>query len=250
MEGNGFGDANNSLIAAFGVFSDTLYAGTHNMHGSEIWRSSTGDSLSWTNVVINGNGNPNNYIATGLIEFNGYLYAAFENQADGAEIWRTREGVTWNAVSTGGFGDADNIWPSGFAILGGYLYIGTRNDTTGPQIWRSSNGTTWTQVVGDGFGDVNNFRVESLAALEGALYAGVSNEVTGLEIWRSTDGTTWSQFNPDGFGDSNNIHTVFSNATVVFDNRLFIGTWNWANGGEVWMMLRQVYLPLVLRHHQ
>jgi hypothetical protein len=252
VEGNGFGDATNGAIAAFGIFGDTLYVATHSFtdaHGCEIWRSSTGDSLSWTNVVTNGNGSPNNYIATGLIEFSGYFYAGVENGADGAEIWRTSDGVTWARVITSGFGDPDNTQTGGFAILGGYLYIGTQNNTTGAQIWRSSDGTTWTQVVGDGFGDPNNYKIESLAAFDGALYAGTDNNVTGIEIWRSTDSVTWEQVNVDGFGDSNNDSTLWSSATAVFDSRLFIGTGNWGNGGEVWQFVGYpVYLPLIVRN--
>jgi len=83
------------------------------------------------------------------------------------------------------------------------------------------------------------------------LYACTWNATTGTEIWRTADGAEWSQVNVDGFGDSNNVD-VWSGA--VFNGRLFLGTRNdagWAssaNGGEVWMMLHQVYLPLVLRN--
>jgi PKD repeat protein len=37
-----------------------------------------------------------------------------------------------------------------------------------------------------------------------------------------------------GFGDSNNGAPYLDSAVTVFNNRLFIGTWNDANGGEVW----------------
>jgi hypothetical protein len=35
----------------------------------------------------------------------------------------------------------------------------------------------------------------------------------------------------------------------VFNNSLFVGTINWAQGGEVWQLLRQVYLPAVMRNY-
>lgn len=232
---NGFGDADNLAIAAFGIFSNTLYISTHNTNdGLEIWRSTTGNSGDWTPVVTDGNGDKDAYIATGLTEFNGYLYAAIENETDGAEIWRTSDGVTWTRVITGGLGNVNNTQTGAFAILDNYLYVGTKNDTTGSEIHRSADGTTWTAVVREGFGDSNNVKVELLYTFGGALYAGVANNVTGFEVWRSTDGTSWSQVNPDGFEDSSTTSTLWSSGTTVFSNRLYIGTFNWATGGEIW----------------
>jgi uncharacterized protein YjiK len=251
VEDNGFSDTTNGGISAFAVFNNTLYAATDvrntgATHGLEISRSSTGDSLSWTNVVPNGfNDNTNNKAVCGFAEFNGYLYASVENTAYGLEIWRTSDGEIWTQANVSGFGDTNNGETGGLAVLGGYLYSGTRNNTTGAQLWRSSNGITWTQVVDNGFGDNNNGKLESPFTFGGYLYAVTNNGVTGVEVWRSLNGTTWNQVNVDGFGDSNNATTVWSNGTVAFNNRLFIGTMNWANGGEIWQLLNQIYLPLV-----
>jgi hypothetical protein len=234
-------------ITTFGIFSDTLYVTTHSSSGLEIWRSDTGNSGDWSRVVANGNGNADNQLSTSLMEFDSYLYAAVENETDGAEIWRTSNGITWTAVITGGFGSVDNTQTGGFAIFDGYLWFGTRNEATGAEIWRSNNGTNWTPVVQDGFGDSNNFKIESLFAFDSYLYAGTDNNVTGIEVWRSSDGATWTQINVDGFGDSNNEATLWSVGTVAFDNDLYIGVSNNADGGKVWMKLgHQLFLPLVL----
>jgi hypothetical protein len=254
VEGGGFGNANNTAINNFGIFNNMLYAATINtVDGVEIWRSRTADNGDWSRVLANGNGNIDNVIINGFIEFDGYFYAAIENWGEGGdEIWRANDGLTWTPVVTDGFGDTDNdnLGLSGFAVLDGYLYIGTSNNTTGAQVYRSNNGTTWIQVVGDGFGDVNNFKIESMVHFAGLLCAGTNNEVTGIEVWCSSDGITWEQVNTDGFGDSNNACTLWSIGTVVHDNRLYIGTGNKAEGGEIWMMmLHQVFLPLVLSNH-
>ena len=37
---------------------------------------------------------------------------------------------------------------------------------------------------------------------------------------------------------------------IVFDNTLYVGTWNWVDGGEVWQSVCLscgTYLPLALR---
>jgi hypothetical protein len=253
ITGNGIGETSGPF-GAFAVYSNTLYAGTcgdGGASGAQIWRSSSGGSLSWTNVVTAGNTTTYNNCITGLAAFNGALYAAVENAVSGAQIWRSFSGNSgsWVQVNANGFDSASNTQTGGFATFNGSLYVGTHNDVTGGQIWRSSNGTTWASVMTNGFGDVNNFKVESLYMLEDALYAATDNAVTGMEVWRSTDGVNWAQINPDGFGDSNNDSTLWTNATTTFKRGLYIGTNNGnGNGAEVWQMLKQVYLPLLLRN--
>ena len=46
-------------------------------------------------------------------------------------------------------------------------------------------------------------------------------------------------------GGSSNMLPFWDNSTAVFGQSLYVGTWNYANGGEVWILLKQVLLPLV-----
>ena len=250
VEGNGFGSADNSGFTNFGVFSNTLYAATFNSAGGglEIWRSSTGNVGDWGRVVSGGNGNLNTYNSVSMTEFNGYLYTAVENNANGLEIWRTANGTAWDRIATGGFSaPANNQWASGLVVYGSNLYVGSGSSSGVARIYRSNNGSDWSQVGSDGFGDSNNIALASFAVLNGLLYATTNNPTTGTEIWRSTNGTTWQQVSPDGFGDSNNTHVIWNNATAVFNKSLYLGTWNTANGAEVWQILNQLYLPLLRR---
>jgi streptogramin lyase len=245
--GDGFGNPDNGSITTFTVFSDTLYAAAGNVDdGLEIWRSSTGDSLSWTPVITGGLGYTANQNITGFTLFDGFLYIAIEGTQP-CQVWRSADGSILDPITTDGFGDPDNLSMSGWATLDGYLYIGTRNEVTGAQLWRSSNGTDWDPVVQDGFGDLNNVKIESLFTFDGYLFAATQNNMTGMEVMRSGDGSSWSQVSLDGFGDSNTFATLWSDATIAFQNHMYIGTWNNANGGEIWMILRQVYLPIVTR---
>jgi hypothetical protein len=60
----------------------------------------------------------------------------------------------------------------------------------------------------------------------------------------------WTQVNLDGFGDSNNLGGYHGNSMAILEDRLFYGTRNWANGGEVWKYSPypyRIYLPLVNR---
>jgi len=55
---DGFGDSVNSMIFTSAQFNGDLYAGTWSndtaTHGSEIWKSETGDSETWSKVVSDG----------------------------------------------------------------------------------------------------------------------------------------------------------------------------------------------------
>jgi hypothetical protein len=237
----GFGDTDNDEIFRFAIFNNQLDASTWDWSqskGTEIWRSSSGDTGTWSQVNATGFGDTDNQCATVLEVFNGYLYAGTFNSDTGGEIWRTSVGTTWNQVNTDGFGDGNNHAASSFAVFNGYLYAGTENDTTGGQVWRCStcDGSDWTQVVSNGFGSTNNRRAAALIASDNYLYCVTSNDETGAEVWHSSTGDSgdWEQVGPDGFGDSNNVSTNLDNAVAVFNDRLYASTSNWANGGQVW----------------
>ena len=233
---DGFGNIENIAVTNFVVFKRMLYAGTGSVNGSaQIWRSKTGNSGSWTQVAPDGPGLTGN--VTGFAVYKGVLYAAIEPAGGlGApiQVWRSTNGSDWTTVTADGFGDERNESTGGFAQFGGYLYLGTRNEETGAQLWRTRDGMHWEQVVGDGFGDLNNIKIESLLVYNDLLYAATYNWM-GLQLWRSVDGMNWEQVSANGFGDSNNFATLWNNATVEYQGKILIGTWNYADGGELWM---------------
>ena len=229
-----------------------LYAGTGNTDsGAQIWRSGSGAPGNWTQVAPDETGTENIYQVTGLAVFKGSLYAASETMLENpspAQLWRSTNGSNWVTVIADGFGDASNTQTLRFAEFDGYLYLGTLNSVSGAQLWRTPDGTTWEQVISDGFGDLNNLKVDMLSVFAGKLYAGVANGEAGLEMWRSNDGVNWEQVNPDGFGDSNNVATMWNNAAEKAQGFLYLGTWNSANGGEIWrydLQEKSYYMPLV-----
>jgi len=255
---NGFGDATNSEVMALAPFNGYLYAGTWSMdtgvHGAEIWRSNTGDSGSWTQVVSDATfGDSNNVAIMSFEVYNGYLYAATANPDSGGEVWRTSNGTTWAQASTDGFGDADNTRVVSLEVFDSQLYAGTWNFTDGGEIWRTANGTTWERVMSGGFGNADNRDIASLVAFDGDLYVIVGNFNTGPEVWRSSTGDSgsWQKVIDTGFGGGAGEAVNWDNITAVCDGSLYVGTFTWGNGGgRVWLYLpHQVYLPLVVRNH-
>ena len=245
---DGFGNQTNGSITTFTVFSDTLYAAAGNTtEGLEVWRSSTGDTLSWTPVITAGLGYTTSNNVTGFTLFDGFLYISIEGTQP-CQVWRSVDGSIWEPITTNGFGDPNNLSMGGWAILGDYLYTGIRNDVTGAQLWRSTNGIDFDPIVQDGFGDINNIKIESLFTYGENLIAVTQNNVTGMEVMRSNDGLSWSQINLDGYGDSNNSATLWSNATAIFNNHLYIGNWNVITGGEIWEFIGfPTFLPIIKR---
>jgi PKD repeat protein len=247
----GFGDRYNGKVMHMAVFNNQIYAGTWSYtstHGAEIWRSSTGNSNDWQQVVSNGFGDASNEAIMDMVEFNGALYAGtrFGAAGNGADLWRSTDGLNWTPVITDGFGYTGTYDIAALAAFQNHLYAGTgRYDFSaktypGGQVWRCSQSSNcdeasdWELVVSDGFGNPDNINVSALHVFDGYLYAIPYNFRTGLEVWRTKDGTNWEQVGLAGLGDSNNSGTYWNNSIATFNNRLFIGTTNGANGGEVW----------------
>ncbi|PWB76532.1 MAG: hypothetical protein C3F07_03570 [Anaerolineales bacterium] len=253
---NGFGDPTNSEVMRFVVFKNQIYAGTwsySDTDGAEIWRSSSGESGSWTKVVSNGFGEASNRGIVTMEVFNGALYAGTRSRdgsgnATGAEIWRSTNGSDWTRVSDG-FGDIKTDTISGLESFNDYLYAGTgRWDSAtqtyiGGQIWRCSqvsgcdDVSDWQLIMDDGFGEIQNRYIGAFAVFTGQLYTVTYNRQSGLAVWRTANGTNWKHIVFNGFGDSNNLGPFWDSGIATFNNQLFVGTANTIDGGEIWQLL-------------
>lgn len=251
----GLGSPNNAEFTAMMVFDGYLYAASwvadSSVHGTEIWRSSTGDSGSWTRVVSNGfNNDANNNGIISIKTFNGALYAATSNGTDGGEVWRTSNGVNWVQVNANGFGSSSNVIVSSLGVFNSKLYAGTRHNSGGGEIWRTSNGTTWEPVMLGGFDNFDNRHIAALVPLQNELVVITRNSITGSEVWQSDSGDSgdWQKVMKNGFGSGRTGIVSWDNETIVFDNTLYVGTWTFGNGGgRIWKYFHnKTYLPILI----
>ncbi len=89
---------------------------------AEVWkyRYVTGTDADWTRVVDTSdatNGmNRNNTDISMIVVNGGHLYIGFDNETNGAEVWRTTTGV--EAASFADHNDLERIGVSGLGILG------------------------------------------------------------------------------------------------------------------------------------
>jgi hypothetical protein len=239
-------DGSGQGIARFAVYSDTLYASTW-YTGTDIWETNNG--TTWEPFVEDGLVDLNNTGAIASETFNGDLYWGVWNGVTGAQLWRT-DGITTTAIITNGFGITENQAVSSLAVFGDNLYAGIWNDQ-GAQVWKSGNGTDWEQVI-VGFEVPANFKENALEVFNGKLYLVIENDETGLEVWRTSNGTDWEQVGFNGFGDGANTWSYWDNATTVFKGKLYVATFNWLTGGEVWQMTgdnHMTYLPMGFKNY-
>jgi hypothetical protein len=251
----GLGDPNSAEVMHLTVFDNKLYACTASYtttHGAEVWRSGTGDAGSWAKVVTNGFGDAANGLIVTLKVHSSYLYASTMNPA-GGEVWRTRTGNTgdWKMVNGNGFGDSGNAMITSMTSYDNYLYAGTHNAAgAGAQIWRcrTCDGTDWSKVVATGWGNPQNTRTPNLIVYDSKLYGIVGNQVTGAEAWRTVNGTNWEHIGAGGLGNPSNRSAYYDSSSAVFDNRLYVGLTNFANGGAVYLYpADRVVLPWVVK---
>jgi sugar lactone lactonase YvrE len=227
----------NHGISALAEYDGTFYAATWNQSGAELWRSPTGDSDSWVQVVSGGFGDSANTEITSLIGYDGYLYAGTwteDGDGHGGEVWRSATGDegSWAPAALDGFGSGD-AGVHTFEIFGGALYAATGGPTNGAGIWRSDNGVNWAQVNEEGFGAPESTDVASLAVFGDRLYAGTWNE-NGARVWASADGEAWTQVNSAGFGQAHNLGI---SALVPFDGALHAVVANFEGGAQVWQLV-------------
>lgn len=230
------------FILAFGSVKITAY-------GSNLDAPVLG-ALTWQQVNTNGFGDPQTAEVTALAEFKGNFFAGNFNLVDpeplfdGAQIFKSPDGINWTALTVPGFGIAHDIAPPAIldlTVFNGYLYASTgRGDGPG-QVWRSPDGIEFLPVIIHGFSDPDNVDIAVLTEFNGKLYAGVKNLVTGAWIYSSFtgDSNSWSPETPPVEGTPSPSVT----ALTVFDGGLYAAVESegpaqiWYSNGGPWTVL-------------
>jgi hypothetical protein len=97
--------------------------------------------------------------------------------------------------------------------------------------------------------------MSGLAVAGSKLYLAAGNRIGGMEVWYTLDGTTWYPAVFDGFGSANNLAPNWGMSLAVANERLWVGTWNPTNGGQIWQGAtaasvtkdQRLYLPIQFR---
>jgi hypothetical protein len=252
------------------VFSDTisgtehLYVGTFNIAGCELWRTINGNN--WT-CLIGENGilkrgfnkvllplRTHNYGVRRMEIFNDILFIGtasvppfgikinnnnlkmtnilLESMGTGCEIWSydgsdfTRvigRKLTMKKTSHSGFGDWTNAYIWSLRVYDDHLLAGT---------WNPGR-------------FLINISIKPTLPILNISFSTDTSQFTnsaGCEVWYTKEGDTWYQMVGDevfsqsawpknGFGDNNNIG---ARAFIIFNDFLYLGITNTADGCEVW----------------
>jgi hypothetical protein len=234
-----------SAIEFDGYFYLSASAVESGNRDAEIFSSSNG--INWTKVLDGdspGGFNDNDAVYAYPFEiFNGQLYVGVTNNNDGAEIWRTSDGINWTQVNTDGMAadayQTDRDLIRQLITYNGYLYafVKNYNGYAWIEVWRSQDGTEWTQIGGNGLGDTfNNKEGRGVEVYSGCLYVGTGG--TGYQsarVYQTCDGINFTEITNNQLGDSNN-HGVM--AMKNYDGYLYAATYRFISGGiggtEVW----------------
>ena len=142
-------------VSTFVVLNESLYAGTANWLGGEIWK--TEDGVNWSKVIKRGFYSPFNFWIWKLFVFNDKLIAGTFNPVLGCEIWTSKndspnQKKDFFKIGIHGM-DGTNIFNSGklpqdgarsFENFNSTFYVGTTNwvdlntkiKGTGCEVWR------------------------------------------------------------------------------------------------------------------
>ncbi|MEM3397642.1 MAG: hypothetical protein QW724_01360 [Nitrososphaerota archaeon] len=246
----GLGDKDNVGVGLPIIFNDKLLVPVQNGNlrslrdGAEIWASEDGEHFQRN--VKDGLGDRSNFliyffpqvfkdhkfIGFEATTFNEHVFLGTYNP-NGAEIWRSKDGVNWERIIDNGFNDTGNIAIANMRIFRDQLYVVTFN-LKGLNVFRTYDGKNWEKVVENGFraGEYKNmFGV--LTEINGALYLSTFSTPTvgAFQIWRSNDGKNWTQLGLTGFGNKNNHGAGIS---LLSDGCLYVSTTNTVDGLEVW----------------
>lgn len=219
--GPGFGDSNNRYTWSLIEYNGYLFVGTLNLvTGGEVWRTSL-DETEWTKVLdldpeVNG--------IREIVVYQDQLYAfTTGNPITEPSGWvSSDDGETWVEITGGPLDSLINDSIRSTIVYEDLLYVGTF-DSSGAEIW-TFDGANWNLVrkFSDEIEAVSDF-----IEFEGNLYAGVWNNDGSLFF-------TGESFEVDitpSFGgrrfESNNRGVM---DTVVFQDQLYLSTWNFVNG--------------------
>ena len=130
-------------VDILGELSGYLYIAMRSNDGIVIFRSSSGDPGTWTQVNLPGmNENPENtsVIVDGSTVHNNNLFIGVSNTSSGVEIWKTSgvlqetgQIVDWMRVGDSGIGDSKNVMTQ-LVSYHGEIYAWTTNYVTGQQV--------------------------------------------------------------------------------------------------------------------
>ncbi|MCB0188370.1 MAG: hypothetical protein KDE31_29070, partial [Caldilineaceae bacterium] len=241
--GGDWGEDTGSARGALGVAvdaQDNVYLVDGGNHRILQYEPRPADN--WSQSNLNGFGDPNVIYVLASYTFNGHFYVGTETRTAGAKrLLRSSDGTTWEEVIGADFGRVYNYAIADLQEFKGQLYAGTwhwnwdEEKSDGGELWRSTDGVMWSTVITGGFGAVTNQGITQLIVFQDQLYATTAIDgINGqMQLWRSAtgDANDWQQITGGPFANSDNAAAA---TLELYQDHLYLGTYNNVTGGELW----------------
>ena len=208
----------NTTIADLVPWRGLLYVFTWNVDGFEIY---TYDGSSFDCIVGDGAPNPGgldkptNDGAMGVYVYNDRLYVGTADYYQGADLYRTDDGLNWVKLAHNGLNDPMQMYFWRMMEYRGDLYVGTfRKDhwlktildephLRGARLYRIDPDENIVELVGTnglvmggGFEDPQNYGIRTMNVFQDKLYIGTAQTF----IWGARDGAEVWVLDPDAAG--------------------------------------------------
>ncbi|MBD3329121.1 hypothetical protein GF357_01350 [Candidatus Dojkabacteria bacterium] len=228
LASGGFNDKSEYSIEHYTEYENKIFfSSVIQNNSSSKFRIMSFDGTNFANESDENFGIAGSFWVSGMGVYEDKLYVGIYFQ-NGYRLWVKDGSNPWALIRNGG----TNYMANGFCEVGGNLYIGT-NNPAGAQVWEF-DGVDWTQVD-DGVFASNDRSALNCTVMDSKLYFATENFTDGTAIWEldpsQPSGARWNQLAAGGFGNSNNQKSNL----VVYDGKIYAGTYNVATGGEIWV---------------
>lgn len=218
--GRGFGDSENRYSWSVIEHNGSLFVGTLNLtNGGEVWRTSL-DQTNWTKVLDFGTQVDG---IRELVTYQNQIYAFTTGfrLTEPSGFVSSDNGESWSEIIGGPLESRVNESVRTSTVFNNLLYVGTF-DSSGAEVW-TFNGTSWNlaKKFSSEIEEISDF-----IEFEGELYAGVWNQGSYFFTGDTFDIDVTPSFGGRRF-ESNNGGVI---DTVVFQDQLYLSTWNFING--------------------
>ncbi|MEW6554178.1 MAG: DUF5719 family protein [Actinomycetota bacterium] len=155
--GPGFGYEHNQIAYAMAEHRSSLYVGTFNPDGCQVWQYAGAGWNMTAGPALPGDSGPGfgdtgNIAVKSLVSYGTYLYAGtIRTGATGAQVWRT-DVAGWYPEADGGLGNANNNPINAMCEYGSVLYAATANWPDGAEVFSAANNFYFAEgYTGTGF---------------------------------------------------------------------------------------------------
>jgi ELWxxDGT repeat protein len=218
---DGLGPHNLTVCGGVVYFAAFTYDPTTGYYADALWKT---DGTAAGTVLVK------EVVPQELVNFNGTLFFAGSDPANGSELWKT-DGTTAGTVLVKDInpGAADSS-PHDFTVVNGTLFFAANDGVDGTALWKTDGTAAGTVMVSASSADP-----QDLMSVGGTLFFSATTVTYGRELWKS-DGTNAGtvlvdDINPGSADAAPSNLTALNGMVYFFAASTTSGTGLWESDG-------------------